>query len=186
MGGSPNSPTALCPLPSATTSHEMNLSPADLLYSDFAGEHASTRRMLSRYPDGKGQWRPDDKSRPLGQLATHVAGIVGRGTMVLQTDGLDVSSRQPPPVLDSAAELLAYFDENVARFNEALAKADFDGLEQRWAMRRGNQVLVEQTKRHLLRVMMMSHLVHHRAQLGVYYRLLGIPVPGMYGPSADD
>jgi len=164
----------------------MNLPPAELLYGDFNGEHAATRRMLSRYPDGKGQWRPDEKSRPLGALASHVAGIVSRGTMVLETDGLDVSSRQPPPVLDAASELLAYFDENVARFNEALAKADFASLEQRWAMRRGSQVLIEQSKRHLLRVMMMSHLVHHRAQLGVYYRLLGIPVPGMYGPSADD
>jgi len=164
----------------------MTTSPSELLYGDFAGEHAATRRMLSRYPDGKGQWRPDEKSRSLAQLATHVAGIVGRGTTVLTTDGLDVSTRQPPPVFDSAAELLGYFDENVAHLNEALAKADFASLEQRWAMRRGNQVLIEQTKRHLLRVMMMSHLVHHRAQLGVYYRLLGIPVPGMYGPSADD
>jgi uncharacterized damage-inducible protein DinB len=164
----------------------MNLSPSELLYGDFHGEHVATRRMLSRYPDGRGQWRPDEKSRPLAQLATHVAGIVGRGTMVLETDGVDVSTRQPPPQFDSAAELLTYFDENVARFNEALAKADFASLEQRWAMRRGSQVLIEQTKRHLLRVMMMSHLVHHRAQLGVYYRLLGIPVPGMYGPSADD
>jgi len=97
-----------------------------------------------------------------------------------------ISIVRRPTRSDSAAELLGYFDENVAHLNEALAKADFASLEQRWAMRRGNQVLIEQTKRHLLRVMMMSHLVHHRAQLGVYYRLLGITVPGMYGPSADD
>jgi len=162
------------------------MSPAELLFADFAGEHAATRRMLERYPDGKGQWRPDAKSRPLGQLATHVAGIVGRGIMVLETDGLDVSTRPLPQPLDSARDLLATFDENVARLNAALEKADYASLAQSWAMRRGDQVLIERPKRQLLRMMMMSHLVHHRAQLGVYYRLLGIPVPGMYGPSADD
>ena len=89
-------------------------------------------------------------------------------------------------MLDSARELLAQFDENVARFSAALEKADYASLANSWAMRRGSQVLIEQPKRVLLRLMVMSHLVHHRAQLGVYYRLLGLPVPGMYGPSADD
>lgn len=162
------------------------LSPAELLFGDFPGEHAATRRMLERYPDGKGQWRPDEKSRPLGHLATHVAGIVSRGTAVLETDGMDVTNRQPPPTFDTARELLAYFDENVAAFTAALQKADYASLATTWAMRRGSQVLIERPKHHLLRVLMMSHLVHHRAQLGVYYRLLGVPVPGMYGPSADD
>jgi uncharacterized damage-inducible protein DinB len=161
-------------------------SPAELLFGDFAAEHASTRRMLERYPDGKGEWRPDPKSRPLGALATHVAGIVTRGTLVLETDGHDVTTRQAPPVFDNARELVSYFDENVARFTAELAEADYTTLAQPWAMRRGNQVLIERPRGYLLRVMMMSHLVHHRAQLGVYYRLLGIPVPGMYGPSADD
>ena len=161
-------------------------SPAELLFGDFAGEHAATRRMLERYPDGRGEWRPHEKSRPLSQLATHVAGIVTRGTMVLETEGVDISTRQPPPTFDSARELLAYFDENVARFTAALEKADYRTLAQPWAMRRGNQVVLERSRRYLLRMLMMSHLVHHRAQLGVYYRLLGVPVPGMYGPSADD
>lgn len=160
--------------------------PAVLLFGDFAAEHTSTRRMLERYPDGKGEWRPDAKSRPLGPLATHVAGIVTRGTLVLETDGTDVANRPAPPAFDSARELLAFFDDNVARFTTKLAQVDYAMLAQPWAMRRGNQVLIERPRGYLLRVMMMSHLVHHRAQLGVYYRLLGIPVPGMYGPSADD
>ena len=171
---------------SPSTGSPATMSPAELLFSDFAAEHASTRRMLERYPDGKGDWRPDAKSRPLGPLATHVAGIVTRGTLVLETDGLDVTTRQPPPTFDSARELLAYFDENVARFSARLAETDYETLAQSWAMRRGSQVLIERPRGYLLRVLMMSHLVHHRAQLGVYYRLLGIPVPGMYGPSADD
>lgn len=161
-------------------------SPAELLFSDFPAEHASTRRMLERYPDGKGEWRPDPKSRPLGPLAAHVAGIVTRGTLVLETDGHDVTNRPAAPSFDSARELLAYFDENVARLTALLAKVDYATLAEPWAMRRGSQVLIERPRGYLLRVLMMSHLVHHRGQLGVYYRLLGIPVPGMYGPSADD
>lgn len=164
----------------------LTTSPAELLFGDFAAEHASTRRMLERYPDGKGEWRPDPKSRPLGPLATHVAGIVTRGIFVLETDGHDVTNRQAPPAFDSARDLVGYFDENVARFTAKLAEADYGMLAQPWAMRRGSQVLIERPRGYLLRVLMMSHLVHHRAQLGVYYRLLGIPVPGMYGPSADD
>ena len=162
------------------------MSPAELLYGDFAGEHAATRRLLERYPDGKGEWRPHEKSRSLGQLASHVAGIVGRGAVILETDGQDITNRQLPPAVDSARELVTQFDDNVARFTAALAKADYAVLAQSWAMRRGSQVLIERPRRELLRVMMMSHLVHHRGQLGVYYRLLGVPVPGMYGPSADD
>jgi uncharacterized damage-inducible protein DinB len=111
---------------------------------------------------------------------------VTRGILVLETDGHDVTTRQAPPTFDSARDLVGYFDENVARFTAKLAEADYEMLAQRWAMRRGNQVLIERPRGYLLRVLMMSHLVHHRAQLGVYYRLLGIPVPGMYGPSADD
>jgi uncharacterized damage-inducible protein DinB len=163
-----------------------NLSPAQLLYDDFTGEHASTRRILERYPDGRGDWRPHEKSRTLAQLATHVADIVNRGTSVLETDGLDVTNRQPLAPMDSARELVAHFDAAVERFSAALARADYDSLAQPWAMRRGSQALVERPRRVLLRVLMMSHLVHHRGQLGVYYRLLGIPVPGVYGPSADD
>lgn len=158
----------------------------ELLYDDFAGEHAATRRMLERYPDGKGSWRPHEKSRTLSQLATHVADIVNRGTMVLETDGMDVATRQPVAPLDSARDLVAHFDAAVERFSAALARADWDTLAQTWAMRRGAQVMLERPRRVLLRVLMMSHLVHHRGQLGVYYRLLGVPVPGVYGPSADD
>jgi uncharacterized damage-inducible protein DinB len=172
--------------PSPASGNPSSMSPAELLFGDFAGEFASTRRMLERYPDGKGQWRPDEKSRPLGPLATHVAGIITRGTMVLEHDDVDVATRQPPPVFDSARELLTYFDENVSRLNASLEQVDYATLAQTFSMRRGSQTLIERPKGYLLRVLMMSHLVHHRAQVGVYYRLLGIPVPGMYGPSADD
>ena len=169
-----------------TASPSTTLSPAELLYGDFPAEHAATRRILERYPDGKGEWRPHERSRTLAQLATHVADIVNRGVNILESDGMDVATRQPLAPMDSARDLVAHFDAAVARFNAALGGADLDHLAQRWALRRGGHVLVEHPRRILLRQMMMSHLVHHRGQLGVYYRLVGVPVPGMYGPSADD
>jgi uncharacterized damage-inducible protein DinB len=99
---------------------------------------------------------------------------------------MDVGTRPPVPLLDSARDLLAHFEAGLKRLNAALANVDLDYLGQPWALRRDGRVLIEHPRRILLRQMMMSHLVHHRAQLGVYYRLLGVPVPGAYGPSADD
>jgi uncharacterized damage-inducible protein DinB len=87
---------------------------------------------------------------------------------------------------DAAADLVAYFDASLERFNTALSAADLDSLARPWTIRRGDTVLLQHPRRVMLRTLMMSHLVHHRAQLGVYYRLLGIAVPGVYGPSADE
>ena len=159
---------------------------AELLYADFDAEFATTRRFLERYPAGKDDWRPHPSSRALRALANHVADLPGRGAMILQTDELDVAARQPRPELGVAAELVGSFDANVATLRTALAGVDLASLERQWVLRVGTRVLVQAPKRLLLRTMMMSHLVHHRAQLGVYYRLLGVPVPGAYGPSADE
>jgi uncharacterized damage-inducible protein DinB len=159
---------------------------ADLLYGDFPAEHATTRRFLERYPEGKGDWRPHEKSRTLGELATHVADVINRGTAVLLEDGMQMGARKPMAPLGSARELLAHFEEGLARFNAALAATDLEKLAQPWAIRREGRVLMEHPRRIFLRVLMMSHLTHHRAQLGVYYRLLDVPVPGSYGPTADD
>ena len=159
---------------------------AELLFADFDHELSTTRRFLERYPVGKGAWRPHEKSRPLGALATHVAAIPDRGRAIVETEELDVATLQPRPELESGEELVRFFDTNVAGLRAALAGADLAGLERLWTFRMGGQVLVQEPKRQLLRSMMMSHLIHHRAQLGVYYRLLGVPVPGAYGPTADE
>jgi uncharacterized damage-inducible protein DinB len=161
-------------------------SPVDVLFADFAAEHASTRRMLERFPDGQGDWRPHEKSRTLAQLATHVASILSTGTLLLGTDDADVSKRAPQEPLDSRSALLAHFEAVVKGFDGALSGATFDRLDGTWTMRRGDQVLITGPRRMLLRRLTMNHLIHHRAQLGVYYRLLGVPVPGVYGPSADE
>lgn len=169
-----------------TNISSMKTNAADLLFADFSAEYAATRRVLERYPSGKGDWRPHAKSRALAQLATHVADIVNRGSMLLTSDSVDMLARAPLASMDDVSELLAHFEDAVRRFSTVLADATLADLEKGWSLMRGEQVVLQAPKRILMRSMVMSHLVHHRAQLGVYYRLLDIPVPGVYGPSADD
>lgn len=163
-----------------------SISPAELLYGDLEPELAATRRVLERFPDGQHEWRPHAKSRTLGELATHLADIPNRGPMILQTDEVDLVGRQPIAPLTTAAALLAHFDRSAASLRAAVAATDLDSLAQIWTMRRGSQVAAQGTRRAMLRTVALNHSIHHRAQLGVYYRLLGVPVPGVYGPSADE
>jgi uncharacterized damage-inducible protein DinB len=158
----------------------------EMLYSDFEAEHAATRRLLERFPDSSHDWRPHEHSRTIAELATHVADIPNRAVSILTTSEMDAGGRKPLAPLTTAAELLAAHDANVAAQKAATASVDLAALSSEWRVRRGDQIVIRGPKYRLLRTLMMSHLVHHRAQLGVYYRLLGVPVPGMYGPSADD
>jgi uncharacterized damage-inducible protein DinB len=155
-------------------------------FADFAVEHAATRRLLERFPDAHADWRPHERSRTLAELATHVAELPSRGAAILTTTELDAAAQRPLAPVTTAAELLALHNARVARLTEALVAADDATLSDEWVLRHGARVLIRGPKHLLLRTVMMSHLVHHRAQLGVYYRLLGVAVPGMYGPSADD
>jgi uncharacterized damage-inducible protein DinB len=163
-----------------------NLTPAEFLFTDLEQELAATRRVLERFPEGKGDWRPHEKSRTLGELATHVAELSGLGAMVLQAPFMDVTQRQKLSPANSASELLAIFDERAARLRNAVASVDFEALEQPWSFRRGDQVVFSAPRRAMLRTLYFNHIIHHRAQLGVYYRLLGVPVPITYGPTADE
>jgi len=156
------------------------------LLIDLDREMASTRRLLERYPDGKGAWQPHDKSRTLSGLATHVANIPNHGANILTTEEMDVATRQPQPPKDSAKELLEAFETGVTRLQSAVADIDAAKLTEKWTMRMGPRVLVSESRAMLMRLMVINHLVHHRAQLGVYLRLLNVPIPGMYGPSADE
>jgi uncharacterized damage-inducible protein DinB len=158
----------------------------DNLLIDLDRELASTRRMLERYPAGQAEWRPHEKSRTLSALATHVANIPNHGAAILTTAEMDVASRTPQPAQDSAAELLDVFDAGVARLKAAVADTDAAKLGEKWTMRAGPRVLVSEPRALLMRLMVINHLVHHRAQLGVYLRLLNVPIPGVYGPSADE
>ena len=170
----------------SASSPDRSLSPTQLLYADFEGELASTRRVLERYPEGKVDWKPHDKSMALGALATHIAELPGLGAMLLEIDEIDIAERERTAPAKNAADLLKIFDTTTAKLRTALAKASFDDLEKTWTLRMGSHVLVSGRRRELMRGLLMNHVIHHRAQLGVYYRLQGIPVPAIYGPSADE
>jgi len=170
----------------ATTANPKTAPLLSLLLVDLDAELASTRRVLQSFPAGKGDWKPHEKSRSIGVLATHIADIPARGTSLLETDGFDFMSRAPLPNLNSPDELVALLDERTAGLRAALANAEDSVLDENWSLRGGDRVFITAPKRNLLRSMLVNHIVHHRAQLGVYYRLLGIPVPGVYGPTADE
>lgn len=155
-------------------------------FPEFDAEVASTRRMLAAFPDGRGEWKPHHKSRSAGALATHVAMIPQLGCEILSADFRDIAGRKPAEPANTAAALLAIHDANCAALRAQLLTASEERLEDQWSLRLGDKVITSGTRRSMLRTMVMSHVIHHRAQLGVYYRLMDVRVPGMYGPSADE
>ena len=163
----------------------MNL--RDLLLTELDKECQDTRKFLASYPSGKTGWKPADKSMPLGRLAMHLAELPSWGNTALEMDTFTLDPSQFKPTMASTAqEALAKFDETSARFRAALAKSTEQTLAENWRMVMNGRVVVSAPRAEVLRNFVFNHMVHHRAQLGVYYRLLGIPIPGVYGPSADD
>ena len=165
------------------------MSLAQLLLPEFDAEMASTRRLLECVPDGKAAWQPHEKSMTLGRLATHVAELAGRATAVVTQDEWDP---RPPGVtvqprsLDTRAKILELFDEGVKDARQALATTSDADFAKSWVMKRGGTPMYTGARLDAYRRIAMNHMIHHRAQLGVYLRLLGVAIPGMYGPSADD
>ena len=155
------------------------------LLGAFEHQASNTRRMLERVPDDRFDWRPHPKSMTLGRLANHVADLVGMPAMVLSTESRDMLAGQRPPDAANGRELLDKLDRGAAAARSALASATPDQLRQTWTLRRGDQVVFSMPKRAVLMTQML-HMVHHRGQLSVYLRLNDVPVPGMFGPSADD
>ena len=150
-------------------------------------EAASTHRILERVPVDKNDWKPHAKSMKLGNLVSHIVSLPTWMTMIMTSDELNLATMDYKPVIaTSNSELAETFDKNV---NEAIAalqaasEADFGKM---WTLRKGDHVILTMPKAAVLRSMAMSHLYHHRGQLTVYLRLLDVPVPGLYGPSADD
>ena len=169
------------------TAPASSLAPAAVLYPDLDNELATTRRTLARFPAGKNDWKPHEKSTSLGQLAVHLATLPQFGQRIVEHDEFDFAKTPySPPPFETAADLLAIFDEAVAAMRPLLAAVDGESLARTWTLRAGDQVFIAAPKAILIRGLMINHIIHHRAQLGVYYRLLDIPVPGLYGPSADE
>ncbi|HEU0054035.1 MAG TPA: DinB family protein [Longimicrobium sp.] len=154
---------------------------------DLSHELDNTRRVLERVPDEHFAWKPHAKSSSLGALASHVANLAGWGQAMLTTDGTDVlNPASRPPQHASRDAVLAAFDRGAAAVRETLANTPDAALFQPWTLRKGDHVIFTLPRLAALRGMMISHIVHHRAQLSVYLRLLDVPVPGLYGPSADE
>lgn len=158
----------------------------DLLLSEFDEEAKKTRTALERVP-AKADFTPHPKSTPLGKLAAHVAQLAGFGLTILTEPGLDFSQGSYKPLaFESAAQLVRVFDEGTAKVREALARVPESAWTERWRLSFGGKTIFEGTRFLAYREMYLNHVVHHRAQLGVYLRLTNEPVPATYGPSADD
>ena len=159
---------------------------SELLLPEFDSEVKKTRIVLERVPN-QPDFTPHQKSMPLGKLAAHVAQLAGFGLTVLTTPELDFSkSRYKPLPFESSAQLVGVLDEGTAQVRKALAGTPDDSWTQDWKLSFQGQPIFNGPRFQAYRQMFLNHLVHHRAQLGVYLRLTGQPVPGTYGPSADD
>jgi uncharacterized damage-inducible protein DinB len=142
--------------------------------------------MLQRVPDEQWNWKPHEKSMTVQRLATHIAELPGWVTMVLTTDELDFANNDYQPAnLRNNAELMDYFEQVLAAGKAQLAAAKDEDLQPNWTLRNGKNIYDVSPKGEVIR-MAYCQIVHHRAQLGVYLRLLNIPIPGSYGPSADE
>jgi len=162
----------------------------DALLGEFDQEMAGTRKTLERVSDEKLGWKPHPKSWTMGELATHVASIQQWLSMTIDKDSFDVA---PPgaepyrnPVAGSRTELLAMFEKGVATARASLAGASDETLLKPWSLLKGGQAIMTMPRIAVLRSFVLNHGIHHRAQLGVYLRLNDIPVPALYGPSADE
>jgi len=162
------------------------MSQTQMLLKEMEQEAQTTRKMLSRVPTDKFSWKPHEKSMTIQSLATHIAELPSWVPMALDTTELDFAANPyTPVVINNTDELVNYFEKNLADGKERLAKADDEELVPNWTLRNGEQVYSVSSKGEVIR-MTYCQIVHHRAQLGVYLRLLNIPIPGSYGPSADE
>jgi uncharacterized damage-inducible protein DinB len=162
---------------------------AELLIQDFDIEMASTRRVLERVPDGNPDFKCHDKSAPLGRLTMHVATLPNFGKTILTTPALDMAApghKFPDMTFRTRDIALATFDTIAAETRAALSASSDAELAAPWKFSFGDKVILDGPRSLAYRHMFFNHLIHHRAQLSVYLRLNNIPVPGLYGPSADE
>ena len=162
----------------------------DMLLPEFDQEMAGARKTLERVPEGKPDLKPHEKSMTLARLAGHVAEVPLWGVMTLTRDSIDLAPPSgggfQPGMMTSRAQMLAEFDKNVAEARQALLNTSDADFMKPWSLMKAGQTLITMPKIAVMRSFVMNHLIHHRAQLGVYLRMNNIPVPSIYGPSADE
>lgn len=154
---------------------------------EFDTEMATTRTLLERVPESRAAWTPHTKSRTLGELASHIANLPRLGLITMESDELDVA---PPdgdatPGFSNTAELVRIFDDNVKRARAAIESASDSDLMEAWTLRRAGRTVWTLPRAAVLRSFILSHMIHHRGQLSVYLRMTDVPVPAVYGPTAD-
>jgi len=159
------------------------------MLAEFDHEMANTRKTLERVPDDKFEWTPHDKSFPMGKLATHLANLPSWTNVTIDLEVFDMApdgEQIKTPECHTQQELLTTFDANVAKGREALAGVSDERIFGNWALAAGGNQILSMPRVAVLRSFVLNHIIHHRAQLGVYLRLNDIPVPSIYGPSADE
>ena len=156
------------------------------LKKEFKDEYETTKKFFEVYPEGKNEYAPHEKSMKMMPLATHVAEIFAWPEIIMKTEKLDFAAGDyKPTILNSKAELQQKFEEDYQKAKDTFENTNEEDLSGRWSMNMGETVLMDFNKYEALRHA-LNQITHHRAQLGIYYRLNDIPVPGSYGPSADD
>ncbi len=157
---------------------------------EFDQEMQNTRKVLERLPDDKWSWKPHEKSGTVGWYAGHIATLPGWTTMTINTEQLDYAPvggpAYQPPKIENREQALANFDKEVGEARAALASVSDAEMMKGWTLLAGGQTIFTMPRIACVRGFVMNHLIHHRAQLTVYYRMLDIPVPGLYGPSGDE
>lgn len=160
---------------------------AETLLQDYDVEARNTRTTLERIPVHLAEFKPHEKSMPMGRLTMHVATLPRFGSSILTLEKLDLAKEKfPPLVFESSEAALRTFDQVSSELRDALTRQSDADLEQKWIMAFGDKIIAEAPRSLLFRTMFFNHQIHHRAQLGVYLRLNNLPVPPLYGPSADD
>jgi uncharacterized damage-inducible protein DinB len=163
---------------------------SESMLPEFDQEMANTRKTLERVPFDKLSWKPHPKSFSFSDLATHIATMAEWGKVTLEKDSFDYAPPGAPPYqppkLESSKELLESFDKGVAEARAALAAADDNKMLAPWSLMAGGKTMMTMPRVAVVRSFVMNHIIHHRAQLGVYLRLNDIPVPALYGPTADE
>ncbi len=162
----------------------------DALLPEFDQEMANTRKALERCPEDKFGWKPHPKSYSLGMLATHLATMPEWGALTIEKESLDIAPPDAPPFkmeeITTQKELLAQFDKHVAAMRAALAKTTDEDFMKPWTLLMTGQPIFTMPRIAVIKGMVLNHSIHHRGQLTVYLRLNDVPVPAIYGPSADE
>lgn len=163
----------------------MNLS--DAFIAELQQEAVSTRKCLERIPEEKFYWKPHEKSFTMAKLATHIAEMVSWTNDALEKPELDFATIDYKPFEPkTTVELVEYFDKNLVEATEALKNASDETMMENWKLRNGEEIYLDMPRVQVLRGMVFNHIISHRGQLSVYLRLNDIPVPALYGPSADE